>query len=245
MSPKNLAEALELHQPFLDNIHTEAYLRYISKPYNREGEKHHILPRSIFPQYKDCSWNIVNLSYENHYAVHSILPFMLEEGSKERTKMLHAWRMMSYINNSEPISQIMYAKLKAETRRVDSALRYLKALVFLVFAKDDKLETYLQEQEFFKQTGIPLTDEVYLEALEVEKEMRNPFSTLNGEIMEFEHKILQRLEELKWVATKDQIKARKRALKQANLTLKARRGYTIQEPIYYGNALPNLDDMWE
>jgi hypothetical protein len=29
-------------------------------------EKHHILPRSTFPEYEKESWNIVELSYEDH-----------------------------------------------------------------------------------------------------------------------------------------------------------------------------------
>jgi len=33
-------------------------------------EKHHILPISVFPEYKKSSWNIINLKYEDHILVH-------------------------------------------------------------------------------------------------------------------------------------------------------------------------------
>lgn len=36
-------------------------------------EKHHILPRSTFPEYESQSWNIVQLEYEDHKLVHQWL----------------------------------------------------------------------------------------------------------------------------------------------------------------------------
>ncbi|EPO1808390.1 hypothetical protein G2469_00061 [Escherichia phage vB_EcoM_G2469] len=34
---------------------------------------HHILPKSIFPDFKTCKWNLCHLSHYNHFIAHSIL----------------------------------------------------------------------------------------------------------------------------------------------------------------------------
>lgn len=36
-------------------------------------EKHHILPRSMFPEFKKEDWNIIKLSYSNHQKAHKLL----------------------------------------------------------------------------------------------------------------------------------------------------------------------------
>jgi len=53
----------------------EEYLSLITKVCN-EGvyaEIHHILPKSIFPQFIDCSWNLVKLEYSTHVQAHKLL----------------------------------------------------------------------------------------------------------------------------------------------------------------------------
>jgi hypothetical protein len=50
------------------------------------GERHHILPKSIFPEYKNCDWNIVKVSLRKHYILHLILHKML--GGKMTTAFL-------------------------------------------------------------------------------------------------------------------------------------------------------------
>lgn len=52
----------------------EEYLAVISKPPKTSNtEKHHILPRSLFPEYIDTSENIVKLDVLDHLKAHEIL----------------------------------------------------------------------------------------------------------------------------------------------------------------------------
>ncbi len=60
----NLQEAINLHKPFLDNKYTKWYLELVSKNSNNDYvERHHILPKCLFPEYKRSCWNIVKLQY--------------------------------------------------------------------------------------------------------------------------------------------------------------------------------------
>ena len=62
------------------------YLKLVSK--NDEEsvytEKHHICPKSMFPEYEKCKWNIVKLSYENHIKAHELLLYMYDNGSMKK-----------------------------------------------------------------------------------------------------------------------------------------------------------------
>lgn len=88
-----LEEILNKLNPFKNNEQTKEYLDIIRSPHSGKGEKHHILPASIWPEYAVCDWNLVNLSYKNHYRVHCLLPDMLD--GEARASMLYAWNMMS------------------------------------------------------------------------------------------------------------------------------------------------------
>lgn len=48
------------------------YLKLIKRN-SEEGELHHILPKSMFPLWKDRKSNLVKLSYEDHYKAHYLL----------------------------------------------------------------------------------------------------------------------------------------------------------------------------
>lgn len=88
-----LEDILDQSKPFKINEQTSEYLSIVKSPHSGKGEKHHILPVSIWPEYETCEWNLVNLSYKNHYRVHCLLPDMLE--GEARASMLYAWNMMS------------------------------------------------------------------------------------------------------------------------------------------------------
>lgn len=52
------------------------YIKFIQNcilPENAYFEKHHILPRSIFPEFARENWNIVHLTYNQHRVAHKIL----------------------------------------------------------------------------------------------------------------------------------------------------------------------------
>ena len=35
--------------------------------------KHHILPRSLYPKFKNCKWNIILVTYSEHKLLHEYL----------------------------------------------------------------------------------------------------------------------------------------------------------------------------
>lgn len=73
------------------------YLNLISTP-DDVGyiERHHILPRALFPQYAKDDWNIVTLSYDNHIKAHELLYRMYQYPC-----MRNAWLLMSSKSEDE------------------------------------------------------------------------------------------------------------------------------------------------
>lgn len=65
----------ELRCHFKDARWGERYFKFLDAFATSVGtiEKHHILPRSMFPDYVDSEWNIVGLSPRAHYIAHYIL----------------------------------------------------------------------------------------------------------------------------------------------------------------------------
>jgi len=61
-------------------------------------EKHHILPRTTFPEYKDENWNIVELSYEDHKLAH--LWIFKSINTRNYQRPLN-WMMNQYKNSEE------------------------------------------------------------------------------------------------------------------------------------------------
>ena len=49
------------------------YINLLKKSTAKEGELHHILPKSMFPKWKKRKSNIVKLSYEDHFKAHYLL----------------------------------------------------------------------------------------------------------------------------------------------------------------------------
>jgi len=90
------------------NIDNYEYLdKYINffKNYNiKENfeyfEKHHILPRSTFPEFKNEDWNIAKLDYDSHRLVHLWLFKAINIRKYQRPLN---W-MMNYYKNTEEIS---------------------------------------------------------------------------------------------------------------------------------------------
>jgi hypothetical protein len=89
----------------IDNIeYLEKYLKLLLeyKIYINESdiytEKHHILPRSIFPEYEKESWNIVELSYEDHVDAHLYLFKAINNRTYQRPLN---WMLNQYKNREE------------------------------------------------------------------------------------------------------------------------------------------------
>jgi len=104
-----LFEALKLHSPFLDNKYTRWYMELVSKECNDEyTEKHHILPRSMFPQYAKSKWNIVRLSGRKHFIAHMLLYKMVNKKSLEYGKMLAAAVRMKSFDDKKYVNSYLY-----------------------------------------------------------------------------------------------------------------------------------------
>jgi hypothetical protein len=61
-------------------------------------EKHHILPRCVFPEYKDEKWNTVDLLYEDHKMVHL---WIFKAINDRRYQRPLNWMMNQYKNSEE------------------------------------------------------------------------------------------------------------------------------------------------
>lgn len=86
-----LYEAINQHTPFEDNKYTKWYMEIVSKECDDEyTEKHHILPRCLFPEYDKCEWNLVKLSARKHFIAHMLLFRMFKEGTMSYGKMITA-----------------------------------------------------------------------------------------------------------------------------------------------------------
>jgi hypothetical protein len=121
-----LKDVIESDNPFLDNKYTKWYMELISKDCNDDYvERHHILPKSLYPEYAKCKWNIVKLSARKHFIAHILLYKMFEHNTKGYGTMLKATRMMGrHSTNNRYMNSRLYetAKIKcskyvSETQR--------------------------------------------------------------------------------------------------------------------------------
>lgn len=79
---------------FVDNKYTNWYYSIVLNAQQRTikdnvyYEKHHVLPKCIFPEYKAEKWNLVLLTAREHFICHLLLTKMTKD--KNRYKMLQA-----------------------------------------------------------------------------------------------------------------------------------------------------------
>lgn len=89
----------------------DEYFSLCAAEHMGKGHKHHILPKSIWPEFTKCSWNIVKLSYRQHYRAHEILAQVCLV-AKDKERMLHAWHFMATDKkNKDFIDADMFDKL--------------------------------------------------------------------------------------------------------------------------------------
>jgi hypothetical protein len=72
-------------------------------------ERHHILPRAVFPEHIKEVWNISNLTYENHVLSH----FILAEAYLHRKFS----RTLNFLKNTTEEEAIRYKKILSETTK--------------------------------------------------------------------------------------------------------------------------------
>jgi hypothetical protein len=102
----------------LDNPLTLEYFELCSTPYegNEYSEKHHILPKSMFPDFVKCKWNLVRLTAKQHYMAHYYLKDIVLS-DENKSKMLQAWVVVckfTRFQDSIENHAYQYAKAKEE-----------------------------------------------------------------------------------------------------------------------------------
>lgn len=104
-----LEEELLKADTFIKNQYFYKYLELVKRS-SDVGEKHHALPKSLFPQFAKSEWNLVKLSYKDHYLAHELLPLFVS--GLNRYKMLCAWNQMCGRTKGEFVTADQYATLK-------------------------------------------------------------------------------------------------------------------------------------
>jgi hypothetical protein len=74
-------------------------------------EKHHILPKSMFKEYRLSKFNIVRLTYQDHYIIHEILPFICLQ-KRHQQQMIYAWNRLLNSKSGLVTSKEIYAELR-------------------------------------------------------------------------------------------------------------------------------------
>ena len=95
---------------FIDRRWMNRYIKFIQSFHYVVGHKHHILPRSIFPEFADLnqhSWNCKILTPRAHYISHYILSKVYGN------KMLYAFNRLSNSNGIK-LNSRLYASAKKE-----------------------------------------------------------------------------------------------------------------------------------
>lgn len=80
-------------------------------------ENHHILPKSIFPEYKDLKynpWNGILLTAKEHFICHALIwkHYKKLELKKQELQMATAFQCLRYMSNGEKINSSLYQYFK-------------------------------------------------------------------------------------------------------------------------------------
>ena len=92
------------------NKYAELIERNIGATFDCYTERHHILPRSLFPEFDKESWNIVELTMEDHIEAHRLLHSIFESN-----KTLLAYVFMNRMAGTIP-SRELYVAFKKSMR---------------------------------------------------------------------------------------------------------------------------------
>jgi hypothetical protein len=105
---KKLKTADNKYYTWYSNICQRALLRNL--PSNIYTEKHHILPKSLYPEYSKNKENLVKLTAREHFICHWLLTKIIND-----PKTIYAFQMMipnKTSNRYRPKSGIVYENLK-------------------------------------------------------------------------------------------------------------------------------------
>jgi len=129
------SEFIKKHQNIDNEYYLDKYINFfISYKINEEVdyiERHHILPRSVFPEYENESWNIIKLDYDSHRLAHLWLFKSINDRKYQRPLN---WMMNYYKNKIETsnASKKAWINFKLNKDKYDNWLKkrseYMKIL---------------------------------------------------------------------------------------------------------------------
>jgi hypothetical protein len=113
MRDYNFLKNMFLEKNKIDNIeYLEKYIKLMIEYKLLESEdyteKHHILPRSVFPEFENEDWNIIELKYEDHVNAHLYLfkSINIRQYQRPLNWMLNQYKNREEISNSAKIGWI-------------------------------------------------------------------------------------------------------------------------------------------
>jgi hypothetical protein len=134
---------LERHQEIDSNEYLDKYINFLINYNPPESEKfqyfekHHILPKSAFPEYKDEDWNITELEYGDHRLVH--LWLFKSINTRQYQRPLN-WMLNQY-KNKEEISRAAkrgWIKFKSDEDRYNNWRK----------EKSDNMKKYVRSEKY-------------------------------------------------------------------------------------------------
>ncbi len=97
----------------IDNVeYLEKYIKLLLEYRLHESdeytEKHHILPKSVFPEFKNEDWNIIELKYEDHINAHLFLfkSINIRQYQRPLNWMLNTYKNKEEISNAAKIGWV-------------------------------------------------------------------------------------------------------------------------------------------
>lgn len=157
-----------------------SYVDLITKNYNNpkikgKTEAHHVLPKSIFPEYKTDKWNIVNLSYYDHALAHYYL------AKTSNSKMCYAFHRMINSNTD-----------RFNADELDEIFKLYSSEKELFHRSMSKLSKNIWKDDDFRKRHRELT-KLAMQKPEVKEKHRNSLKLAyaNPEVMKRKHQRLR------------------------------------------------------
>ncbi len=176
----------------LNSHWVERYVKFISscveenQNENVKMEKHHILPRSLFPEHDKAHWNIAKLTLRQHYISHWMLAKLFGSSQWFSFHVMKRYGGHSILYEyarkyqSEQISRINTGRVKSKENREGISKR-TKGTVVVKDINDRKFrvsvddERYLSGELVFYRKGSKHTEETILKMKESSSSGKTPF----------------------------------------------------------------------
>lgn len=133
--------------------HLNRYLKFVEfvrqTPYPEDEltEEHHILPKSVFPEFENLRkypWNSIRLSYRHHFIAHWILSNVFVSGIEKRNMHLAFWCMC--FDSKERISSKIFERARKKMKEA------LKGRIMI--NKNGNIKyTHIDHLDFFIENG--------------------------------------------------------------------------------------------